>query len=63
MSGVSLGATLDSHVESLFLMVREVGNNIDKDVNNTIFAFINAFVETDLVRADINRIVSLFETS
>jgi hypothetical protein len=44
LSGISLGATLDTHVESLFLMVREVDNNIDKDVNNTIFAFINVFV-------------------
>lgn len=60
LSGISLGATLDSHVENLFLMVKEVDNNIDKDVNKTIFAFINVFVETDLVRVSINRIVSVF---
>jgi hypothetical protein len=40
--------------------VREVDNNIDKDANKTIFAFINVFVETDLVKASINRIVSVF---
>jgi hypothetical protein len=60
MSGISLGATLDSHVDNLFMMVREVGNNIEKDVHNTIFAFTDAFVQTDLVGACIARITSLF---
>lgn len=58
-SGVSLGVTLDSHIENLFMMAREVGNNIEKDVHNTIFAFTDAFVQTDLVGASLARIMGV----
>jgi hypothetical protein len=36
-------------------MVKDVSNNIEKDKHNTIFAFIDAFVQTNLVKAALNR--------
>lgn len=62
LSGVELGCTLDSHVENLYLMTKEVGNNIDKDVHNTIFAFTDSFVQVDIVGASIARIIGVFAT-
>lgn len=37
-------------------MVKEVSNNIEKDRHNTIFAFTDAFVQTNLVGAALNRV-------
>ena len=54
-SAVGSAGTLDSHVENVHLMVKDVSNNIEKDKHNTIFAFIDAFVQTNLVGAALRR--------
>lgn len=40
-------------------MVKEVSNNISSDKDGTIFAFIDAFIQTSLVTACLNRITQL----
>jgi hypothetical protein len=40
-----------------------VANNIDKDVSNKIFAFIDTFVQTDIVAASLARVTALLEFS
>jgi hypothetical protein len=44
-------------------MIKEVSNNIQKDIHNTIFAFTNAFAEANLVKASINRVTAFFSSS
>lgn len=44
-------------------MLKDVSNNIQKDIHNTIFAFTDAFVQSNIVQAAINRIKSLFQNS
>lgn len=56
LTAVKAAATLDSHVENVYMMVKDVYNNIEKDKNNTIFAFTDAFVQTNLVGAALNRV-------
>lgn len=60
LSSIELKSTLDSHIENVYMMLKDVSNNIEKDIHNTIFAFTNAFVESNLVEASINRVKSLF---
>lgn len=58
-----MNATLDDRIENVHMMLKDVSNNIEKDIHNTIFAFTDAFVQSNLVEASINRIRSLFENS
>lgn len=44
-------------------MLKDVSNNISKDIHNTIFAFIDSFVQTNLIKASINRIKSILSRS
>jgi hypothetical protein len=57
--GVKDELTLDSHIEHMHWMVREVSNNISNDKDGTIFAFIDAFIQTGLVTACLNKITQL----
>lgn len=59
MSAVQHNRTLDSHIEQLYGMVKEVSNNIQKDVHNTIFAFTDAYVQTNIVSCCLNRVLHL----
>ena len=44
-------------------MLKDVSNNIEKDIHNTIFAFTDAFVQSQLVEATIARVNNLFARS
>lgn len=41
-------------------MVKEVSNNITKDIHNTIFAFVDSIVQTNLVKASLTRFSTIF---
>lgn len=62
-SGVKDERTLDSHIENMHWMVKEVSNNISNDKDGTIFAFIDAFIQTNLVTACLNKITQLLTNS
>jgi hypothetical protein len=48
-SSIEGGVTRDSHIENVHMMLKDVSNNIQKDIHNTIFAFTDAFVQSQLV--------------
>lgn len=58
-SAIEEGRTKDSHIENVHMMLKDVSNNIEKDIHNTIFAFTDAFVQSELVEASVNRTKSL----
>lgn len=62
-SAVSAGTMLDSHVENVYMMVKDVSNNIEKDKHNTIFAFTDAFVQTNLIGAALNRVEAVLASA
>lgn len=59
LSALENNSTLDSHIEQLYSMVKEVSNNIEKDIHNTIFAFSDAYVQTNIVACCLNRVLAL----
>jgi hypothetical protein len=63
LSSIEEGVTRDSHIENVYLMLKDVSNNIEKDIHNTIFAFTDAFVQSQLVEATIARVKNLFASS
>jgi len=60
LSALNGEVTSDQHVESIFIMVKEVSNNISKDKHRSIFAFIDAYTQTKLIRCCLNRLLSSF---
>jgi hypothetical protein len=63
LSGVGPEGLRDSHVEHVHWMIKEVSNNISNDKNRTIFAFIDAFIQTSLVKNAIKRLSALTDPS
>lgn len=60
LSAIKDEATLDTHIENVYWMVKEVSNNITKDIHNTIFAFVDSIVQTNLVKASLTRFLIIF---
>jgi hypothetical protein len=58
LSALEGEVTSDLHVESVFNMVKEVSSNISNDRHRSIFAFIDAFTQTGLMRCCLKRVIN-----
>jgi hemoglobin-like flavoprotein len=50
--------TKDSHIENMFNMIKEVSENIQNDLNKTVFVFVDGIMQTQFLQACIARIIS-----
>ena len=55
-SSIANGVTSDLHTEFLYKMVKEIRDNITKDKNRTVFAFLDGIISSQLVAAALKRL-------